>query len=217
MKTKKRKAKKKRMRVNLKPQRKNPERTSVYINGRYAFSVDKETLAHLGLYEQEEISKPEFDKLIYEAEKQKAKDYAFRLLTYRMRSIKELESRLQRKEFSGLIISDVMKELETLGLIDDKKFAQAFASDKLNLGLKGKRLIFVELIKKGIDAPEIKNVLNNIEESQEQEVCKRLIQKYGNRYRKLPAGEKKQKLYALLTRRGFSYPTIKNALKIEDE
>jgi len=204
------------MKVSLKPQRKNPERTSVYINGRYAFSVDKKTLSQLGLYEQQEISKPELDKLIYETEKQKAKDYAFRLLSYRMRARKEMIGRLQRKEFSDTVISDVMKELETLGLIDDEKFALAFASDKLRLGLKGKRLIFAELIKKGIDRPEIENALNAIDELKEQEACKILIQKYHNRYRGLSVFDKKQRLYALLTRRGFSYPIIKETLKIEN-
>ena len=205
------------MKVSLKPQRKNPERTSVYINGRYAFSVDKKTLSQLGLYEQQEISKPELDKLIYEAEKQKAKDYAFRLLSFRMRARKEMENRLQRKEFTESVISDVIKELESLGLINDNKFAQAFVSDRLNLGLKGKRLIFAELIKKGVINQNIKSALNEISESQEQEVCKRLIQKFENRYKSLPEYEKKQKLYALLTRRGFSYPIIKKALKIEEQ
>jgi regulatory protein len=204
------------MKVNLKPQRKNPERTSVYINGKFAFGVDKETLIQLGLYEQQEISKPELDKLIYEAEKQKAKDYAFRLLNYRMRARKEMIGRLQRKEFSDTVISDVMKELETLRLIDDEKFALAFASDRLNLGLKGKRLIFMELIKKGVDTTEVKSVLNKIDELKEQEACKILIQKYHNRYRGLSVFDKKQRLYALLTRRGFSYPIIKETLKIEE-
>lgn len=205
------------MKVSLKPQRKNPERTSVYINGRYTFSVDKKTLSQLGLYEQQEISKPEFDKLFYEAEKQKAKDYAFRLLSFRMRAKKEMENRLQRKEFSESVISDVITELESLGLINDNKFAQAFVSDRLNLSLKGKRLIFAELIKKGVANQNIKSALNEINESQEQEACKRLIQKFENRYRRFSVNEKKQKLYALLTRRGFSYPIIKEALKIDDQ
>jgi len=205
------------MKVSLKPQRKNPERTSVYINGRYAFSVDKKTLSQLGLYQEQEISKPELDKLIYEAEKQKAKDYAFRLLSFRMRARKEMENRLQRKEFTESVISDVIKELESLGLINDNKFAQAFVSDRLNLGLKGKRLIFAELIKKGVINQNIKSALNEISESQEQEVCKRLIQKFENRYRRFSVNEKKQKLYGLLTRRGFSYSIIKKALKIEEQ
>ena len=205
------------MRVNLKPQRKNPERTSIYINGRYAFSVDKETLLRLGLYEQQEISKTELDTLIYDAEKQKAKDYAFLLLKYRMRSRKELETRMQRKEFSSMIISDVIKDLENSGLVNDEQFARAFTSDRLNLGLKGKRLIFVELIKKGVEVSLIKHALNSVDEIKEQDAIKRLVEKYTNRYQKLPLYEKKQKLYALLTRRGFSYPAIKNALKITEQ
>ncbi len=204
------------MQVSLRPQRKNPERTSIYINGRYAFSVDKKTLLHLGLYEQQEISKTDLDTLIYDAEKQKAKDYAYRLLKYRMRSKKEMESRLLRKDFPNLIVADVIGDLEKVNLINDEQFARAFTSDRINLALKGKRLIFAELIKKGIDVPLIKNALNNVDETKEQEAIKRLVEKYANRYRKYPAHEKKQKMYALLTRRGFSYPIIKRMLKVED-
>ena len=205
------------MQVNLKPQRKNPERTSVYINGRFAFGVDKETLIRLGLYEEQEISKPELDKLIYEAEKQKAKEYAFRLLNFRMRSRIEMTARLQRREFSQEIISAVINDLEKIGLIDDEKFAQAFASDRLNLALKGKRLIFAELIKKGIDNSEIKTILSQIDVSKEEDACAALIQKYNNRYQRFSPTEKKQKLYALLTRRGFSYPIIKKVLSIKED
>lgn len=206
------------MRVSLKPQRKNPERTSVYINGKFAFGVDKETLIRLGLFEQQEISKSDFDKLIYEAEKKKAKDYAFRLLNYRMRTFKEMTDRLKQKQFSSEIVSDVIKDLKTMGLVDDKKFALAFASDRMNLSLKGKRLILAELIKRGIDQSDIKDVLNSWDELKEQDACMRLVKKYYNRYQRLPEIKKKQRLYALLTRRGFSYPIIKNALKItEDE
>jgi regulatory protein len=205
------------MRVQLKPQRKNPDRTSVYLDGKYAFSVDKTTLARLGHFTETEISQTELDKLFYEAEKTKARNYAFLLLSYRMRAKKELEDRLRRREYSDRVIQDLMDELETLGLIDDKKFAEAFTQDRLSFGLKGKRLIFAELIKRGVGNTNIKTALSAIEEEKEQEICKRLIEKYSNRYRKLPWNEKKQKFYALLTRRGFSYPIIKKALKIEDE
>lgn len=204
------------MKVHLKPQRKNPERTSVYLDGRYAFSIDKETLLRLNLFEQTEIPASFLDTLNYEIEKKKGRDYAFRLLSYRMRSKKELQDRLQRRKYSPLVIKDIMNELETLGLIDDKKFAEAFARDRLNFALKGKRIIFAELLKRGISSTNTKDALAEINESKEEESCLRLIKKFSNRYKTLSEYEKKQKLYSLLTRRGFAYSVIKKVLKIED-
>jgi regulatory protein len=133
-----------------------------------------------------------------------------------MRSRKEMMERLRRKEFANIIISDVIKDLETQGLINDRKFAQAFASDRMHLSHKGKRLIFAELIKKGIDGAEIKSVLNGIDETSEQDACKELINKYRNRYQRFSSQEKKQKLYALLSRRGFSYSIIKDVLNVTE-
>lgn len=206
-----------RMRVQLKPQKRNPDRTSVYINGKYVFGVDKETIERLGYFTKSEISDTELDKLFYEAERTQARNYAFRLLTYRMRTKKEMQDRLQSREYSERVIINVMDELERLSLLDDKKFAETFARDRLNFGLKGKRMIFAELLKKGIDNKNVKSVLADIGEENEEEACLTLIKKYANRYRNLSLSEKKQKYYGLLTRRGFSYPIIKKALKIESE
>jgi regulatory protein len=205
------------MRVQLKPQKRNPDRTSVYINGRFCFGVDKETLERLDYFTKSEISDTELEKLLYEAERTQARNYAFRLLSYRMRTEKEMHDRLQRRKFSEPVKKDVMEELEKLGLLDDQKFAETFARDRLNFGLKGKRMIFAELVKRGIDNKNIKNVLADITEESEEEACIQLIRKYGNRYRNLSLSEKKQKYYGLLTRRGFSYAVIKKALKLESE
>ncbi|MEO0092199.1 MAG: RecX family transcriptional regulator [candidate division WOR-3 bacterium] len=206
------------MKISLKPQRKNPERTSIYINGKYAFSIDKETLAGLALYDKQEISKQELENLLYESEKHKCKDYAYLLLSYRMRTKREIEERLRKKDFSLSVIKDVMAELESQGLIDDRKFAQLFARDRVNFSLKGRHLIFAELLKKGISQQDIESALNDPEITEGEETAlKRIIEKYKNRYKKFPIQERKQKFYALLTRRGFSYPVIKKVLKISKE
>ncbi len=205
------------MRVQLKPQRKNPNRTSIYLDGKYAFSVDKETLARMGHFTDTEISQTELDKLLNEAEKNKARNYVFRLLSYRMRTKKELVDRLHRREYSDMVIQDLINELEKMKLIDDKKFAEIFAQDRLNFGGKGKKIIFSELFKKGINNQDIKNALADIKTEKEEDICKRLIEKYSNRYRNLSLNEKKKRFYGLLTRRGFSYPVIKKVLKINDE
>ncbi|MBS4015162.1 MAG: RecX family transcriptional regulator [Candidatus Latescibacteria bacterium] len=205
------------MRVQLKPQKRNPERTSVYINGKFCFGVDKETLERLGYFTKSEISDTELKKLFYEAERTQARNYAFRLLSYRMRTRKEMQDRLRRREYSDQVKKDVMDELEKLGLLDDRKFAETFARDRLNYRLKGRRMISAELIKRGIDNKNIKTALADITEENEEEACKQLIRKYSNRYRNLSLSEKKQKYYGLLTRRGFSYPIIKKALKLESE
>lgn len=206
------------MKISLRPQRKNPERTSIYINGKYAFSVDKDTLSQLRLYDKQEITKSELQNLLGQSEKQKCKDYAYLLLSYRMRTKKEMEQRLVAKDFSFSVIKEVIKDLEKQGLIDDQKFAQSFAHDRINFSLKGKHLIFAELRKKGIDRKDIVSVLNDPEIVEgEENALKRIIAKYQNRYKKLPFPERKQKFYALLTRRGFSYPSIKKVLKLEED
>lgn len=204
------------MRVQLKPQKRNPDRTSVYLNGKFIFGVDRETLERLSYFTKSELSDAELRKLIYEAERTQARNYALRLLSFRMRTKKELHDRLQRREFSEPVKKDVLDELEKLGLLDDQKFVESFIRDRLNFGLKGKRMIFAELVKKGVDNNHIKAMLGEISEQDEEEACKKLIQKYSKRYQHLAAGDKKQRLFGLLNRHGFSYSVIKRALRIEE-
>ncbi|MEO0075424.1 MAG: RecX family transcriptional regulator [candidate division WOR-3 bacterium] len=205
------------MRVQLKPQRRNPDRTSVFIDGKYAFSVDKETLKRMGYFTEAEISEDELDKLLYETERTQARNYAFRLLSYRMRTSKEIKERLMKRKYSEIVIQDVLAELNSLGLIDDEKFAENFVRDRLNFALKGKQMIFAELIKKGINEEVIKNALKSISDQQEESACLKLIRKYEPRYRNLAKIKRQQRIYSLLNRRGFSYATIKKVLKLNEE
>lgn len=92
----------------------------------------------------------------------KAIDYSFRLLGYRDRSKREILDRLKKRQYSQEEIDETFDRLERYNLVDDEKFAQAFAVSKakkfwgplrikaklLELGVSGK---IIEETMKGLD------------------------------------------------------------------
>ena len=60
-----------------------------------------------------------------------AKDAAYRLLSYRMRSVSELRNRLAQKGYNDLEIENVVNHLIELNYLNDEDFGKAFVREKV--------------------------------------------------------------------------------------
>jgi regulatory protein len=80
----------------------------------------------------------------------KARSRALRFLTYRARSVKELETYLQQKEFAAGIVTSVIAEMKDYGYLDDYKFTRDFICYRKSRGYGQKRIKY-ELKLKGIE------------------------------------------------------------------
>ncbi|HEA47221.1 MAG TPA: regulatory protein RecX [bacterium] len=150
--------------------------------------------------------------------KEKAKDQAFKLLSYRPRSIKEIEDRLKKKDYSSRVISEVTKNLKRLKFLDDREFARMWVENRIRTKPMGRYRLYQELIQKGIDRELIEKTLGNYQEEEEIELAKELIRRKLKRsYQNLDEVTTKRRLYGFLQRRGFSYDTIQEVLKIIKE
>jgi regulatory protein len=201
--------------TKLSRQKRKENRFSLFIDGSFAAGLSAETVARLHLVEGKEIDPEKLHKAIFEEEQQRALNYVFRLLSYRSRSEKEILERLKRYDYSEPVINATMEEVRNAGLIDDKKFAIMFAQDRLNLAKKGKRVIFAELLRKGVPKADVEEALKKLND--ETEVAKNLIEKYQKRYARLETQKRKKKLYDLLLRRGFTFKTIDEVMNVYHE
>ena len=143
-----------------------------------------------------------------------AKDYAFKLLSYRARSIKEIEEGLKKKGYSLKTISGVIRDLKRLKFLDDEEFARAWVENRIRTRPMGRYRLQRELLRKGIDRDLIENTLSNYNEEKEIEVAQELSRKKLKKsYQNLDNLTTKRKLYSFLQRRGFSYNTIQEVLR----
>ncbi len=199
--------------TKLSRQKRKENRFSLYIDDSFIAGLSAETVARFNLREGKEINPEQLNNAIFDEEKQHARNYAFRLLSYRSRSQKEILERLEKHGYPENVINLIIEELKDSGLVDDKKFAMTFAQDRLNFAKKGKRFIFVELLRKGIPKSDIEEALKKIND--ETKVAQKLIDKYQKRYVKLEPKKRRKKLHDLLLRRGFTYKTINEVLEAQ--
>jgi len=133
----------------------------------------------------------------------KALNYAFLLLKYRMRSKNELVSRLKKKRFKLDIIEKVIDNLEKNNYINDKEFSRLYLDSLLKKGYGKKRIEF-NFNRLGIDKNLISEFLDDIYYKKNlEELIKKKISFYKDR---------KDKLLRFLLQRGYTYQEIEEAL-----
>jgi regulatory protein len=144
----------------------------------------------------------------------RAKNAAYRLLTFRPRSCAELRQKLQDKAFDAVIIDAVLNDLARLGYVNDRKFAEQFASSRIRLRGLGKRRVERELGNKGIERQIVSETLARIFEGDtEIETAKKAAEKKINSLKSIDRETKRRRLAGFLERRGFSYEIIRNIIE----
>lgn len=135
---------------------------------------------------------------------------SLRFLSYRPRSEKEIRDYLAKKKASISLINSIVKKLKEQKFLDDLEFARWFIRSKSSTNPKAARIIKIELRRKGIAEEIIDGLLAFIDDLT---AAKELVSKKKGKYKTLDKKEMYQKLASFLARRGFSWDTIKEALK----
>lgn len=199
--------------TGLKPQKRSKKRLSVFVDGEFAFSLDKETVARFRLKEGMNVTAQFLEEVVLDEEYRQCRDYAFLLLSYRARSKKELTERLKKKGYSEKTIERVMNRLIELGLIDDERLARDFVENRIKVGHKGKWRVRAELLKLGIPKEVVEREIKTAPD--EVTAATMVVDHYLPRYRNLDLETQKRRLIGVLARRGFSPETIAKVLKEE--
>ncbi|MEI6831447.1 MAG: regulatory protein RecX [Candidatus Omnitrophota bacterium] len=139
---------------------------------------------------------------------QEAKEYSFLLLKFRLRSEKELASRLRQKKFSEAIIQVTLNFLKDKQFIDDQIFAQGWVAFRLKRPF-GLRRIRQELVQKGLDKEIIEVTLAQAKEDYDEgTIVRKLAKQRLCRLKGVEPLKAKARLYAYLIRRGFAMDIV---------
>lgn len=135
-----------------------------------------------------------------------AKEYCLRLLTARNYTSAELGAKLAGRGYEPEIANRAIARLAEVGLIDDQAYAQMFVRTR-HRDRRGKRVIAMELKRKGIAEHEVAEAVSQLTDDDEREVAIELVRKSKGRAEEpVDAAERsKQMRRALgaLARRGF--------------
>ncbi len=143
-----------------------------------------------------------------------AKKYAFKLLGYRLRGIKEMQDRLALRGYSSEVIADVISFLKEKAFVDDNAFAGELFRNASRRGF-GRGGVRDVLLKKGIDKAIVEETLAQLTPSEEFDIAVRLMEKKAPALFRYSEDERKKRLWRFLMQRGFSKDTIRKVLKIE--
>ena len=154
-----------------------------------------------------------------ERELGRAEAKAFRLLTLRAHSEKELRAKLRAGGFADTVVERVIRRCRDLGYLNDEAFARQRARMLAVSRLAGDRRIAFDLRERGIDAGLSARLIAEIRgELGEEEAAKRLLRKK-IRGRPIAALNEREKagLARSLLGKGFSTGLILKILKKTEE
>jgi len=181
-------------------QKRGKDRVNVSLDGAFAFSLGIEVLEEQGLHPGQMLSDSQREELVRADLFHKCLNAALRLLSYRPRSEAEVRARL-RPRFEGQAIDSVIVHLKARHMVDDVAFAQFWKENRESFSPRSKRMLMLELRRKGIDSGVITDVVEAIDEEQS---AYRAAEKKARSWAKEDYNTFRRKLGAFLSRRGFS-------------
>jgi regulatory protein len=193
--------------TQLKQQVKRADRFSIFVDGKYSFSLSTDEVLTTKIHVGMELSSTQLSDLVKLSENSLVKAQCYHYLSYRLRSKWEMETYLKKKGYSPKIIEDTVEYLIDKKLVDDQEFASRWIENRLLLKPTSINILKLELKQKHI-SPEIINNAIRDHEIDELPMLKQLIEKK----RQQSKYQDNLKLMQFLVRRGFSYDLIKKAL-----
>lgn len=196
----------------IETQKNNKDRLNIYIEDTFAFGISVDVFVKYNLQKGQEIQDDFIEEILLAEENNQAINSAVKYLSYRQRSIKEVNEHLNRKGYEESIIEKTIDYLLEKNYLNDYEFAQSFIRDKSYLNKYGINKIRYELLNKGISKEIVAKTLR-FDGDEEYDNAMALAQKKMNSYRGQDRNSIYRKLGGFLQRRGYRYDTVSKVLK----
>ena len=186
------------------------KRVNIYLDGKYAFSLEAEVAAKEGLQVEQVLAANQVEALAMSDNFHRCLNAAVRYLGYRPRSESELREKLHQRGFDGDSIEAVITRLKERGLVDDMAFAQFWKDNREAFSPRSRWLTRLELQRKGVANDIIDLAVNTLDD--DDNAYRAALSKAGS----LPHSDYQnfcRKLGEYLKRRGFSYGVINHAVE----
>jgi regulatory protein len=190
----------------LEVQKKNPDRVSVYVDGRFALGLPAMTAARLA--QGQMLSDADIEALQEDGAVETLYHKTLDYLSYRPRSQAEVEDYLRRRGTPDAQIETVVERLKRAGLLDDEAFARYWVENREHFRPRGLRALRYELRNKGIGDETIEQTLASLDSS---ESAYRSLEKKAHQWSHLDQQTFYRKTVEYLARRGFEYEVAREA------
>lgn len=186
------------------------KRVNMFLDGRFAFSLEAKVVAEEGLQVGQELSTSQIEALAMSDKFDRCLDAANRFLSYRPRSESELRERLHRRGFDGDSVEAAIARLKEQGLVDDVAFAQFWKDNRESFSPRSQWLTRLELRRRGVASDIIDRVAGDVDDNDS--AYRAALGKAGH----LPLSDYqsfRRRLGEYLKRRGFDYGVINHTVR----
>ena len=142
-----------------------------------------------------------------------ARIICLRLLGQRACTRAELATALAKRGVPDEDACTVLDRFSAVGLIDDAAFATTFATARHASGGLGRRAIWAQLHRRGVDEVTIERALSGIDADSELETARALVETRLPRMAGLEPMVAARRLTAMLARKGYSAEIAANAVR----
>ncbi|HLF28695.1 MAG TPA: RecX family transcriptional regulator [Anaerolineae bacterium] len=191
-------------------QKKNKDRVSVYLDGKFAFGLA--AIEAVKLKRGQVLRDEDIARLRERDDVEKAHERALHFLSFRPRSEAEVRRNLADAKAAPEAIEMVIERLKRAGLVDDRAFTQYWLENRGQFSPRSARVLKSELRQKGITAETIDEVLQAVAHDENEAAFQAALPR-ARRLTRLELREFKQKLGAYLLRRGFTYEVASEAVR----
>lgn len=187
------------------------ELLEVYVDNQYSFSIKEEDYVSLGLYAKIDISQDEIDQIKITINKRYAKNAAIKYLTLKLRTVKDVSTKLEAEGYDQNTIEATVSELKSMGYLNDLMYAQKYIFDRSKLKPKSRKMLIFELKNKGVQDEIVECVMNEYVPD-DKAVAESLLRKKFGKY-DLNDDTVFKRAYSFLHHRGFTHDIIITLLK----
>ncbi|MFZ0546684.1 MAG: RecX family transcriptional regulator [Candidatus Promineifilaceae bacterium] len=181
-------------------QKRNKERVNIFIDDSYAFSLAEITAVRL--HTGQELTDEDIARLDAEDSLEKAKQSAYRFLSYRPRSTAEVRQNLLGKGYSEEVVEQALIRLTELDLLNDREFARYWIEQRETFKPRSQRALRQELHQKGLSRQLIDTAVADVDE---EAAARKAAEKKARSWTQLPKETFFSKMSGFLQRRGFDY------------
>lgn len=199
---------------DIRGQKRNMNRFSIYVDGRYRFSLDSNTLSSAGFHIGDEIDEDRIEWLSRKDEFFRARDYGLILMSYRDRSEREFRKRLLDREYNRDVVEEVIDLFKGENLINDQLFAEKWMEHILSSRPMGAMRVRHELRAKLVDDGVIDDTVGRrLDSERERELARYAADKKLRALKGYPAETVRRRMLQHLRNRGFQFDIIHEVMK----
>ena len=188
-------------------------KSRVLTDGDLVFSVYKGELKKYGLEEGAELSERMTEDVLLPLLTKRARERIVKLLKDRDYPEEELRKKLKLSWYPEQCISDALRWAQEKHYVDDRRFAENYI--RWNGEGKSRRRLMFDLTQKGISRELAEELLEEMPPDEGAQIRKEL--KKQNYQPENADPKERQRIAAKLSRRGYSWAQIENAMRYTDE